>query len=287
MSQTDPIDDQQSKSREQSKNAPQRKPVDSKKKQAGSKKKQANSSSRDIEALILTTAALLMPDYGYSRLTMRDLAEGAGIGLGTVYGYFQSKEEIGVQLVTRGIAAIHQEMEGILALSLEPAACLRHLLVARVMLRQKQTQGQRHPINERTPELLPALEVRRGGWYQQEKTMIARAISGWEDRLQVAPGSADYYAPTLLWATNGLVEEALQPLASKSPPYLATEAKSLTTLASLSVVMPNASAVASKDSSLDASRLATDSFSTDNSPAVLELKIIRVSDLLVAGIKRT
>ena len=280
MSQSNPIDDRQSKSRQQSKDIPNEK-------QADPNKKQANSAYRDIEALILTTAARLMPDYGYSRLTMRDLAQGAGIGLGTVYGYFQSKEEIGVQLVARGVAAIHQEMEGILQQPLDPATCLRHLLVERVMLRQKQTQGQRHPINERTPELLSALEAMRGDWRKQEKIMFARAISRWEDKLQAPPGTADYYASTLLWATDGLVEEALQPLPSTSTGYPATEAKSS------SIVMPKDSAVASKDSSLNASRPSTDfsstdaPFSDDNSSAALELKIIRVADLLVAGIKKT
>lgn len=56
--------------------------------------------SKQKEKLILNAASRLIVHYGYDKTTVADIAKEAGIGKGTVYLYFKSKDEI-VESVTR------------------------------------------------------------------------------------------------------------------------------------------------------------------------------------------
>lgn len=207
---------------------------------------------------ILAAAVLLMPDYGYARVTVRDVARRAGVGLGTVYGHFPGKEEIAVELVARGVESVHAAMQALLDADLPPGERLRRLLVARVVARREQTQGQRHPVNEGTPALAAALAPRLAAWRETERSLIFWAVAFGQDTGEVMAGDPRDLAQTLLWATDGLVVEALQPPAEaprqEAPP-------SGVSPPSVPVSPPSVPA-----------------------PETLSHKVGRVADLLVAGV---
>ena len=48
----------------------------------------------DISDLILDAADRLLARYGYRKMTIDDVAKEVGIGKGTIYLHFKSKEEI-------------------------------------------------------------------------------------------------------------------------------------------------------------------------------------------------
>lgn len=202
---------------------------------------------------ILAAAALLMPDYGYARVTVRDVARRAGVGLGTVYGHFPGKEEIAVELVARGMESVHAKMQALLDADLPPVECLRRLLVARVVARLERTRGQRHPVNEGTPELAAALAPRLAAWRDTERNLVSWGVGFGQDTGEVVAGDPQDVARTLLWATDGLVAEALQPPAEVPPSGISPPSPSI---------------------------------SPPSVPALEELshKIGRVADLLVAGV---
>ena len=56
-------------------------------------------------AAILTEAGALLGDHPYARITMAQVAEGSGLAKGTLYLYFQSKEELFLALLERELLA--------------------------------------------------------------------------------------------------------------------------------------------------------------------------------------
>jgi AcrR family transcriptional regulator len=50
--------------------------------------------TKDKKQLILDAAETLLHKYGYSKTSLDDIAKEAGLGKGTIYYYFESKEEI-------------------------------------------------------------------------------------------------------------------------------------------------------------------------------------------------
>ena len=73
---------------------------------------------RDVRSAILDATDLLLSKYGYKKMTIDDLAAEAGIGKGSVYLHFSSKEEIVLSHVDRIIDSLRER--GIAIRSLEP-----------------------------------------------------------------------------------------------------------------------------------------------------------------------
>ena len=49
---------------------------------------------KDLENRLLEEARRQIEERGYGALTVRSVAEGCGVGVGTVYNYFRSKDEL-------------------------------------------------------------------------------------------------------------------------------------------------------------------------------------------------
>ncbi len=64
---------------------------------------------------ILDAAAALFRERGYSAVSLRDIAAGADMKAGSVYYHFASKEEIVLEVLRLGIAAVHDQVHKTLA----------------------------------------------------------------------------------------------------------------------------------------------------------------------------
>jgi AcrR family transcriptional regulator len=82
---------------------------------------------------ILQAAWRLIRHYGYGKTTIADIAAEAGVGKGTVYLYFRSKEEIMLALVDLTGERISRDLERIAAGPGSAAARLQESLLHRVM----------------------------------------------------------------------------------------------------------------------------------------------------------
>src|SRR6185369_8650425 len=71
--------------------------------------------------LILDAAERLLARFGYRKMTMEDLAREAGIGKGTIYLSFPSKEEVALCSIDRVVQRVQQQLQT-LAASGGPAA---------------------------------------------------------------------------------------------------------------------------------------------------------------------
>lgn len=76
---------------------------------------------------ILASAERLLADSGYSALTMRAVAAGAGVSSGTVYQYFGGKEEIFAALMAQRLEQLQSTLDEI-DRNIGIAAALREIL---------------------------------------------------------------------------------------------------------------------------------------------------------------
>ena len=67
----------------------------------------------DISDLILDAADRLLARYGYKKMTIDDVAKEVGIGKGTIYLHFKSKEEIALARVDRIVDRLNERLRAI------------------------------------------------------------------------------------------------------------------------------------------------------------------------------
>jgi AcrR family transcriptional regulator len=64
------------------------------------------SRSKESRAQILAAAARLFREQGYAATTLRQIAAAAGIQAGSIYYHFASKDDILIEVLDAGIAAV-------------------------------------------------------------------------------------------------------------------------------------------------------------------------------------
>jgi AcrR family transcriptional regulator len=82
----------------------------------------------DIEEKILTAAGALFSAQGYQDGDMRQIAELAGIAVGTIYQYFSDKQELYLRVLSSGWMSIIRRLEEISEGDQPPQEQLREML---------------------------------------------------------------------------------------------------------------------------------------------------------------
>src|SRR5215210_2894064 len=84
---------------------------------------------------ILDATDRLLARYGYRKMTVEDIAREVGIGKGSVYLHFASKEEIVLSRVDRLVERLKERLRAVAATDADAAIRLRLMLLARVLYR--------------------------------------------------------------------------------------------------------------------------------------------------------
>lgn len=66
---------------------------------------------KDVDAKLLAAGRDLLLNGGYEKFTMREVAKACGIGLGTAYNYFPSKEYFAAKIILQDWQSVEKEME--------------------------------------------------------------------------------------------------------------------------------------------------------------------------------
>lgn len=69
------------------------------------------SKAGDTRQRVLDVAARQFRERGYAGVSLRDIADGAGLKAGSLYYHFRSKDEIVATVLDIGIALVHQAVE--------------------------------------------------------------------------------------------------------------------------------------------------------------------------------
>jgi AcrR family transcriptional regulator len=163
----------------------------------------------DIRDLILDAADHLLARYGYNKMTMEDLAREVGVGKGTIYLHFNSKEEVALSRIDRVIERLKVELERVAQSDEPPVTRLRQMLLLRVIYRFDSVQHYTESINQVMAAIRPALLERRKQYFEAEARILAKVLKqGRRDFVYKEPLAT---ARALLTATNSLLPYSLSP----------------------------------------------------------------------------
>jgi AcrR family transcriptional regulator len=158
---------------------------------------------------ILDATDRLLARYGYKKMTIDDLAAEVGIGKGSVYLHFTSKQEIALSHIDRIIDRLKLRLEAIAARKTSAEERLRLMLLERVMFRFDSVQHYTQSLNELLAGLRAKLLERRKKHFDEEAAILAGVIEEGKRGGGFSKNHALETARTLLYATNSMLPYSL------------------------------------------------------------------------------
>ena len=164
--------------------------------------------TRSIRDAILDATDELLTKFGYKKMTIDDLAHAVGIGKGTVYLHFTSKEEIALSHIDRIIERLKTRLWDIANSRRTVEQKIKLMLIERVMYRFDAVQHYTTSLNELLAQVRPRLLDRRKRYFEEEATVFAKVL---EEGSSSGTFSGDPVgiSRTLLVATNSLLPYSL------------------------------------------------------------------------------
>ncbi len=158
---------------------------------------------------ILEATDRLLARYGYKKMTIDDLAAEVGIGKGSVYLHFSSKEEIALSHIDRIIENLKRNLSAIAAQPKDVKVRLREMLLERVLYRFDSVQHYSQSLNELLAVLRAKLLERRKRYFNEEARIFAEVIAEGQLSGEFRPGDPNDIAYTFLSCTNALLPYSL------------------------------------------------------------------------------
>lgn len=163
-------------------------------------------STRDA---ILDATDRLLTRNGYKKMTIDDLAQEVGIGKGSVYLHFKSKEDIALSHVDRIIERLKNSLQAIAEKPQDPKERLREMIVERVLFRFDSVQHYTLSLNEMLAVVRPRLLELRKRHFDEEARLFALVITEGQKAGQFAEGDAFELGQIVVSATNSLLPYSL------------------------------------------------------------------------------
>ena len=160
---------------------------------------------------ILDAAERLLGRFGYRKMTVEDIAAEAGIGKGTVYLSFPSKEEVVLSAVDRIVERVCTAMEEEAARDASGPDRLRAMLRARVMVRFEAVAAYSASLNDLLGSIRAGLLARRVQHFDREIDVLARVIARAQQDGELRAGAPRRVGRALVLATNSFLPYALSP----------------------------------------------------------------------------
>src|SRR6201989_11434 len=101
-----------------------------------------------VKDAILDATDRLLALFGYRKMTVEDIAVEAGIGKGTIYLHFSSKEEVVLSHVDRTVAQLNQHLAEIARSKIPARERIRQMLLVRVLFRFDSIQHYTQSLND-------------------------------------------------------------------------------------------------------------------------------------------
>jgi len=163
----------------------------------------------DTREAILDASNRLLIRYGYKKMTMDDVAHEAGIGKGTIYLYFRSKEEVALSCADRRTREIQERLREAANSPAAPAERLHRMLVMRVLTRFDSVQPFARSLDDLFISLRPAFLARREQWHRAEADIFAEVLVEGAALGALQACDAQAAASAMLTATNALMPFSL------------------------------------------------------------------------------
>lgn len=165
--------------------------------------------TKEVRDAILDATDNLLARYGYKKMTIDDLAQEVGIGKGSIYLHFSSKEEIVLSHIDRIIERLKCELETIAGKKISLEEKLKRMLLVRVLVRFDSVQHYTQSLNDLLAALRPKFLARRKNYFDEEAQIFASIIEQGQKEKIFSQGNALEFAETFLLATNSLLPYSL------------------------------------------------------------------------------
>ena len=162
-----------------------------------------------VKDAILDATDRLLARYGYRKMTVEDIAHEAGIGKGTIYLHFTSKEEVVLSHVDRIVDRLKERLLQIGSSEAPAAERVREMLLARVMFRFDSIQHYTQSLNDLLAALRPGLLTRRAMYFEDEAQIFAEVLANGRRTGEFDFEDEQATAHAMLQATNGLLPYSL------------------------------------------------------------------------------
>ena len=110
-------------------------------------------------------------------MTVEDIAAEAGIGKGTIYLHFSSKEEVVLSHIDRIVDRLRERLKEIAGSDATAAERLRLMLLTRVLFRFDSIQHYTQSLNDLLAVLRPGLLMRRAQYFEAEAQIFAEVLT--------------------------------------------------------------------------------------------------------------
>lgn len=163
----------------------------------------------EIRDGILDATEHLLARYGYRKMTVEDIAHEVGVGKGTIYLHFASKEEVVLSHVDRIVDRLKDRLKEIARSETSCAQRLRSMLLTRVLFRFDSIQHYTQSLNDLLAALRPSLLTRRARYFDEEAQILADVLNEGKKSGELIFSDALSTAYALLHATNSLLPYSL------------------------------------------------------------------------------
>lgn len=163
----------------------------------------------EVRDAILDATDKLLALYGYKKMTIDDLAQTVGIGKGTIYLHFSSKEEIVLSHIDRIIDRLRNELLGIAEQDLPADKKLERMLLLRVMFRFDSVQHYTLSLNDLLAAIRPQLLNRRRLYFEAEARIFSDVLAEGKRKGVLVVDDVFATAEAFLIATNSLLPYSL------------------------------------------------------------------------------
>ena len=164
----------------------------------------------------------LLARYGYQKTTVDDLAAEAGIGKGSVYLYFDSKEQVALSCIDRLHDRLLAKMACIAKEHASAQEKITELLLERVMSRFEYCRNATC-LDDMLAALQKELMARKEAYHAQEAALLERLLNEAAEAGELPRCDSRAAAEAMILATNALLPYSLK--TSQLGPLEAVEEK--------------------------------------------------------------
>lgn len=169
----------------------------------------AITTKEEIREAILDATERLLARYGYRKMTVEDIAREVGVGKGTIYLHFDSKEEVVLSHVDRIVDRVKDRLWAIARSEATAAIRIRLMLLTRVLIRFDSIQHYTKSLDDLLAALRPGLLARRAVYFDEEAQIFAQVLNEGRDSHEFEFDDALTTAYGMLHATNSLLPYSL------------------------------------------------------------------------------
>ena len=165
----------------------------------------------DVRETVLAAAAHLMDTCGFRKMTMEAIAAEARIGKATIYGYFDSKEDVALSVIRRHQECIKARWIKLAGEDAPPDVRLRRMVVDLVLSGFDKAQQCRQSMDETLAALRHAILKRRYEFNGELAGLLAAVLRQGCDSAVFRCDDPDASAQAIITCVSGLNPTNLAP----------------------------------------------------------------------------